>query len=525
MAADRRRGFADIDDALFDTTQIPMTSRDIRSVGEMLFDVDHLARQLLMDVAGDDAGTLLRGWPTMVAAAADLWASLPGQDRRRRDDPRSAHHPPGLGRRPRHRGQPVRPQGLAAGKARPTPHRPDDQDPPSRRDLVRRYGAEIPLEQHRGSPRPRGSPDPDHARPVPHRPRRRRLPAPARPRPRTRTRRGAGRRIELAQHHSPYAVPPPPGWIAACPSARAPPAGYLDGRFTQALPARPCRPVEDPRPDLAQALAGWDIQAHRALASRRIGRPTWCSSPAPKDSSPAPAMVLVDAAATRRHPRALGPAGHRRSPKPAAPGATSPAAGATSLPQVPASSPDLMRAAAEVRAAYREITHDTTTLASLEVIATRPGLARGHPRDPPRDRVRLRARLRRRREGRHPRPHRARPGPLPPCPQRRRGRPGHPTGRWRRRLGLARRHPRPTPRPSAAAGTGRLAYGEYGNRVRGIHRGSICHARASQPRRPSPCLALAFSAGCGERAGGPALRRPAPSPDHGGSAGNPRGLH
>ena len=34
----------------------------------------------------------------------------------------------------------------------------------------------------------------------------------------------------------------------------------------------------------------------------------------------------------------------------------------------------LARAAAEVRAAYRQITHDTTTLATPEVIATRPGL-------------------------------------------------------------------------------------------------------------------------------------------------------
>ena len=33
-----------------------------------------------------------------------------------------------------------------------------------------------------------------------------------------------------------------------------------------------------------------------------------------------------------------------------------------------------MRAAAEIRAAYRQITHDTTTLAATEVIAARPGL-------------------------------------------------------------------------------------------------------------------------------------------------------
>ncbi|MEI2808772.1 MAG: hypothetical protein V9F00_00745 [Nocardioides sp.] len=36
--------------------------------------------------------------------------------------------------------------------------------------------------------------------------------------------------------------------------------------------------------------------------------------------------------------------------------------------------PDLMRTAAEVRAAYRELTHAATTMASLDLIATRPGL-------------------------------------------------------------------------------------------------------------------------------------------------------
>ena len=79
MATDLRLAYADIDSELFDVDQIPMTSRDVRSVGEMLFDVDYLARQLLMDVDGDAAGTLLRSWPTMVAAAEDLWASLPGR--------------------------------------------------------------------------------------------------------------------------------------------------------------------------------------------------------------------------------------------------------------------------------------------------------------------------------------------------------------------------------------------------------------------------------------------------------------
>ncbi|NHA01270.1 hypothetical protein G5V59_19270 [Nocardioides sp. W3-2-3] len=45
LATDLRLAYADIDSGLFDVDQIPMTSRDVRSVGEMLFDVDYLARQ------------------------------------------------------------------------------------------------------------------------------------------------------------------------------------------------------------------------------------------------------------------------------------------------------------------------------------------------------------------------------------------------------------------------------------------------------------------------------------------------
>lgn len=39
--------------------------------------------------------------------------------------------------------------------------------------------------------------------------------------------------------------------------------------------------------------------------------------------------------------------------------------------------PDLIRTAAEVRAAYRELTHDASTMASPDPIATRPGLPPG----------------------------------------------------------------------------------------------------------------------------------------------------
>lgn len=73
MATDRRPGYV-----------VP-TTRDVRSVGEMLTDVDYLARQLLIDVTGDDAGHLVRSWPDVVFAgreARGCWSraggALPG---------------------------------------------------------------------------------------------------------------------------------------------------------------------------------------------------------------------------------------------------------------------------------------------------------------------------------------------------------------------------------------------------------------------------------------------------------------
>src|SRR3546814_12677691 len=94
LATDLRLAYADIDQELFDVDQIPMTSRDVRSVGEMLFDVDYLARQLLMAIDGDAAGTLLRSWPPLVAAAADLWASLPRRHPRVDEPDRPLHRTP-----------------------------------------------------------------------------------------------------------------------------------------------------------------------------------------------------------------------------------------------------------------------------------------------------------------------------------------------------------------------------------------------------------------------------------------------
>lgn len=53
------------------------TTVDQRTIGELLLDADFQARQLLLDVVGDDASAMLRTWGEVVQAAGDLWASLP----------------------------------------------------------------------------------------------------------------------------------------------------------------------------------------------------------------------------------------------------------------------------------------------------------------------------------------------------------------------------------------------------------------------------------------------------------------
>ncbi len=368
MATDLRLAYADIDEELFDVDQIPMTSRDVRSVGEMLFDVDYLARQLLMDVDGDAAGTLLRSWPTMVAAAEDLWASLPGRR-------------PGVDERDRPMttlsAQAATIETSLSGRIAwpgqgPTSPRVDQMTQTflNAAALVRRYGAEIPHEQpdaHRDLEAARtrimhGLYLTAHAVNVALQ---------QHGRDRVNDARSSGHRIHLAQHHSPYAIAPTGAWIDRISASENTARSYLSDRFTHALAGEAMRPVDDPG-RLAQALAHWDIQTHRALA-RELEPSNILLITRTQGLIAGASMVLVDAAATagalERSDRlvpAIAETGRSWSNLASRWGDLAPPGARLEEP--------LARAAAEVRAAYRQITHDKTTLASPEVIAGRPGL-------------------------------------------------------------------------------------------------------------------------------------------------------
>lgn len=368
MAADPRLAYADIDQELFDVDQIPMTTRDVRSVGEMLFDVDYLARQLLMDVDGDAAGTLLRSWPTMVAAAEDLWASLPGRR-------------PGVDERDRPittlAAQAATIETSLSGRVAwpgqgPTSPRVDQmaQTFLNAAALIRRYGTEIPHEQpdaHRDLEAARtrimhGLYLTAHAVTVALH---------AHGRDRVNAARSAGRYVQLAQHHAPYAVAPVGAWIDRMTACENTARSYLSDRFGRALTDEAIHPVDDPG-RLAQALANWDIQCHRALAGHV--EPSNILLVARTQCLIASAtLVIVDAATSKgvldhtdRLMSTISEAGRSWS---------SLASRWGDLTQPNSTMKNaLARAAGEVRASWREITHDATLLATPEVIASRPGL-------------------------------------------------------------------------------------------------------------------------------------------------------
>ena len=369
MATDPRPAYAVIDDELFDVDQVPMTSRDVRSVGEMLFDVDYLARQLLMDVDGDAAGALLRSWPRMVATAEGLWASLPGRR-------------PGVDERD----QPITSLSVRAATIEislsgrtawpgqgPTSPRIDQmtQTFHNAASLVHRYRAEIPHEQpdsHRDLEAARtrimhGLYLTAHAVNVALH---------EHGRDRVNDARNNGRRIRLAQHHSPYAIAPTGVWIDRMSTCENIARGYLTDHFTQALAGEAIRPTDDDPGRLAKALTNWDIQTHRALV-RDLEPSNILLITRTHALIAGASMVLVDAAAAagvlQRSDRlvpAIAEAG--RSWSNLASRWADLAHPGTRLEE------PLARAAAEVRAAYRQITHDKTTLAAPDVIARRPGL-------------------------------------------------------------------------------------------------------------------------------------------------------
>ena len=75
-----------------------------------------------------------------------------------------------------------------------------------------------------------------------------------------------GRPIPLSGIHTPYAVPPTVAWIQRATRCENLAHNYLEGRFATAAHGEAARAAGD-QDRIPCALARWDIQAHRTLAS------------------------------------------------------------------------------------------------------------------------------------------------------------------------------------------------------------------------------------------------------------------
>lgn len=352
--------------SVFDADRIVYTRHDVRSVGEMLHDADHLARALLVDVDGGDAATLLRTWPSVVDAGASVRAAIPREHGEKHDlamkrlvatagisqsSFQGGERWPGQG--PGHPGaqqiaDTLRSAGFLIARfgAEARPEKPEvrrDMDATRARVMHTLYltahASTVALNAHG-----RNLVADSHAE---------------------------GRRpIPLSTVHTAYAVPPTVAWLQRD-QMREHARDYLSGRFATSVQGEAPTSLGDTR-RIPSALARWDIQVHRTLASNPTPANIAVTARTQAWIAAASGVLLQAARLPDTDPdrlqTAIASAGKAWNDL---------ASRWHDLSQ-PSDhlDPALRRAAAELRAAYRELTHDTATVAKSETIAARPGLDR-----------------------------------------------------------------------------------------------------------------------------------------------------
>ncbi|MDR7254154.1 hypothetical protein J2X46_003147 [Nocardioides sp. BE266] len=375
---------------LFDLNTITHTS-DQRSVGELLFDVDRQARLLLMDVSEHDAGPLLHAWPTLISSASSMWHAIPAPLPTPLLEwvPAPSPAPSPTPSRAAARGaQPAtcmdRLEVISVGvshrlstKRWPGPDVPDQRimemaDTLSRAaDLTRRFAHVGPLSAA-------GRDDLEAARArllhsiylathavsvaLLQHGRNQHAAAAATPRPLA----APGERI-------PYAVAPVTEWVRRIGAAEAAAASFVSRRQFTHLLIGEHHPAPTSVGRLNLALARWDVEAHRALAG-----PDWHDNVVLVTRTQAfiagSAMTLMETAREQvgfpgRLVEAIGRSGAAWSDLGCRWDELTPAHAR------PAEV--LVLAAAELRGAARELTHDGATRASSPEILARPGASEG----------------------------------------------------------------------------------------------------------------------------------------------------
>ena len=365
------RRHADVDDPLFDPDLIPNAS-DPRSVGELLRDVDLHARELLFDVSGTDAEGLLRGWPAVIAAAAQLWQALPGR-------PENHDLCADLDRPMTRLTTLTEAIPLARGFRRwpgsgPVDHRfhQTASTLAQAASLVQRYGTDVAPNQQRvrrdiQATRTRLMHTvylSAHAVTVALHDRSRDL--------RTDAAR-EGTPLQISATHSRYLVATTAGWVQRIGVCERTAGAYLGHRFPEQLAGEAGEATDHNR--LRRALAGWDIQVHRSLAIHctPANLVLACSTQARIADTAAALLTAAAHGGGLTSHEALRPAVEAAAQAWAELGSRW---RDLTLPQ-DRLDPKLARAAGEVRAAYGELTHRVSGPATPATMMTRPGFVGG----------------------------------------------------------------------------------------------------------------------------------------------------
>jgi hypothetical protein len=350
------------------------TAGDPRSVGELLVDADYQARTLLLDAEAAAAPGLLRAWADAVTAAADLWNSFPGREYAGVAGRRTIERVTELATSLRADLTTARWPGAGAGDHRM--HAITDNLTRARH-LVEKYGADIAPRQ------PRVQKDLEAARTrVVHtlyiathgvvvalnEDGRQRASDP------TRT---EALRAAAAGYRGRYEVGPGVRWVDRLGVAERVLGNYLQpGHYAEALEHEQAAPVVG-LPRLREALARFDIQAHRTLVEAPSAGNLVLATRTEGMFFGA-ALVLARAAAETGH--LTSPAGDSSRLEHGLTAAGEAWMGLARrwrdlMPQGARLDPALGAAAAELRAACRELTHNGDQLATAAAIAQRVDVA------------------------------------------------------------------------------------------------------------------------------------------------------
>lgn len=350
------------------------TVGDPRSVGELLVDADYQARTLLLDAEAAAAPGLLRGWAETVTAAAELWSAFPGREYAGVAGRRTIERVTELATSLQADLATARWPGAGAGDHR---MQAITDNFTRARHLVEKYGSDIAPHQ------PRVQKDLEAARTrVVHtlyiathgvvvalnEDGRQRASDP------TRT---EAIRAAAASYRGRYEVGPGVRWADRLGVAERVLGNYLQpGHYAEALEHEQTAPVVG-LPRLREALARFDIQAHRTLVEAPSAGNLVLATRTEGMFFGA-ALVLARAAAETGH--LTSPGGDSTRVEQGLTTAGEAWMGLARrwrdlMPQGARLDPALGAAAAELRAACRELTHNGDQLAPAAAIAQRVDLA------------------------------------------------------------------------------------------------------------------------------------------------------